>query len=173
MYNVRKTIFSDQTGQFPKRSLRGNKHIMVLVEIDSNVIITTPMKSRHNDKMKRAYKSMVNQLHRAGIVPKKHVLDNKVSKSTNAMIRDKYHITMELMPPGCHRRNTAEVTIQNFKAHFLGVLLQRIGEFLSAMIGEHIRIQLILIPLQTISNRRTSSISTAIRQPSLTSLSLL
>ena len=51
--------------------------------------------------------------------------------------------------------------------------LKWIGEFLSAMIGEHIRIQLILIPLQTISNGRTSSISTAVRRPSLTSLSLL
>ena len=51
--------------------------------------------------------------------------------------------------------------------------LEQIGKFLSAMIGKHIRIQLILIPLQTISNGRTSSISTAVRRPSLTSLSLL
>ena len=31
VYNVRETIFSDQTGQFPKRSSRGNKYVMVLV----------------------------------------------------------------------------------------------------------------------------------------------
>ena len=29
---------------------------------------------------------------------------------------------MELVPPGCHRRNAAEVAIRNFKAHFLSVL---------------------------------------------------
>ena len=29
---------------------------------------------------------------------------------------------MELVPPGCHRRNVAEVAIRNFKAHFLSVL---------------------------------------------------
>jgi len=29
---------------------------------------------------------------------------------------------MELVPPGCHCRNIEEVTIQNFKAHFLSVL---------------------------------------------------
>ena len=29
---------------------------------------------------------------------------------------------MELVPPGCHRRNTAEVGIQNCKSRFLGVL---------------------------------------------------
>ncbi len=36
-YMVRKTMFSDQTGQFLTRSQRGNKYIMVMVEIDSNL----------------------------------------------------------------------------------------------------------------------------------------
>ena len=31
-------------------------------------------------------------------------------------------MTLELVPPGCHRRNAAEVAIRNFKAHFLSVL---------------------------------------------------
>jgi hypothetical protein len=38
-YMVRKTMFSDQTGQFPTRSQQGNKYIMVMVEIDSNAIL--------------------------------------------------------------------------------------------------------------------------------------
>ena len=29
---------------------------------------------------------------------------------------------MELVPPGCHWHNAAEVTIRNFKAHLLSVL---------------------------------------------------
>ena len=29
---------------------------------------------------------------------------------------------MELVPPGCHQRNAAEVATQNFKTHFLSVL---------------------------------------------------
>ena len=102
VYNVRETIFSDQTGQFPKRSARGNKYVMVLVEIDSNAILVAPMKSRHDKGMKRACQSMITRLYRAGIVPKKHVLDNKVSESTKEMIRDQYHMTMELVLPGCH-----------------------------------------------------------------------
>ena len=76
MYNVRETIFSDQIGQFPKRSLRGNKYVMVLVEIESNTILVAPMKSRHDDEIKRAYQLMITRLHRAVIVPTKHVLDN-------------------------------------------------------------------------------------------------
>ena len=54
---------------------------------------------------------MVNQLHQAGIVPKKHVLDNKVAESTKATIGDDYHTTMELVPLGCHRHSTAAVAI--------------------------------------------------------------
>ena len=37
-------------------------------------------------------------------------------------IRDKYKFALELVPPGCHRRNAAEVAIRNFKAHFLSIM---------------------------------------------------
>lgn len=79
-YNVRETIFSDQTGQYPTTSQRGNKYIMVLVEIDSNAILVEPMKSQNDSKMIRAYDAIVQRLLSAGMQPKKHVLlDNKIS----------------------------------------------------------------------------------------------
>ena len=36
---------------------------------------------------------------------------------------------MELVPPGCHRRNAAEVAIRNFKARFLSVLAGTADDF--------------------------------------------
>ncbi len=48
-YRVRKTMFSNQTGQFPTCSQQGNKYIMVMVEIDSNAILVEPMKSRKDE----------------------------------------------------------------------------------------------------------------------------
>ena len=36
---------------------------------------------------------------------------------------------LELVPPGCHRRNAAEVAIRNFKAHFLSVLAGTVTSF--------------------------------------------
>ena len=33
------------------------------------------------------------------------------------------------MPPGCHRRNAAEVAIRNFKAHFLSILAGTAEDF--------------------------------------------
>ena len=40
---------------------------------------------------------------------------------------------MELVPPGCHRRNAAEVAIRNFKAHFLSVLAGTANDFLPSL----------------------------------------
>ena len=45
VYDVRNTVFMDQTGQFPTRSQKGNKYIMVMVKIDSNTILVEPINS--------------------------------------------------------------------------------------------------------------------------------
>jgi hypothetical protein len=100
-------MFSNQTGQFPTQSQRGNKYIMVMVEINSNAILVKPMKSRKDAEMIRAYDTLLLRLKGAGIVPKKHVLDNKVSKNMKNHIQDTCKINMESVPPGCHQSNAA------------------------------------------------------------------
>ena len=75
---------------------------MVMVEIDSNAILLEPMKIRKEAKMIRAYNALLLRLKRAGIVPKKHVLDNKVSENMKNHIHDTCKFDMELVPPGCH-----------------------------------------------------------------------
>jgi hypothetical protein len=71
----------------------------------------------------------MTRLQQAGIVPKKHILDKEVSEAMKAIIKDEYKMAMELVPPGCHRRNAAEVAIRNFKAHFLSVLAGAAEDF--------------------------------------------
>ena len=80
------------------------------------------MKIRKYAEMIRAYPTLVRQLNRANITPKKHVLDNEVSEAMKELIRSQHNMQLELVPPGCHRRNAAEVAIRNFKSHFLSVL---------------------------------------------------
>jgi hypothetical protein len=106
---------------------------MVMVEIDSNAILVEPMKSCNDKEMIRAYDTLVQRLLRAGIQPKKHVLDNEISNNMKTHIRDKYKFALELVPPGCHRRNAAEVAIRNFKAHFLSVLAGTAESFPSSL----------------------------------------
>ncbi len=128
-YMVCKTMFSDQTGRFPIQSLRGNKYIMVMVEINSNTILVEPMKNHKDAKMIQAYNTLLLQLKWSGITPKKHVLDNKVSDNMKNHICDTCKLDMELVPPGCHRRNAAKVTIHNFKALFLSILAGVANDF--------------------------------------------
>ena len=92
---------------------------MVMVEMDSNAILVEPMKSREDKEMIRAYDTLVKRLTSAGIQPKKHVLYIEVSNNMKEHIKEHHKFKMELVPPGCHRRNAAEVAIRNFKSHFL------------------------------------------------------
>ncbi len=100
-----------------------------MVEIDSNVILVEPISSRNDHELARAYRVLMTRLQHAGIVPKKHILDNEVSEAMKIIINDKYKMAMELVPPGCHRRNAAEVAIRNFKADFLSVLAGAAEDF--------------------------------------------
>ena len=108
-------MFSDQTGQFPTCSQQGNKYIMVMVEIGSNAILVDPMKCHKDEEMIRTYNALLLQLKRAGILPKKHVLDNKVSENMKNHIHNTCKFEMELVPPGCHHGNAAKVAIHNLK----------------------------------------------------------
>ena len=122
VYDVRNTVFSEQTSQFPTRSKLGNKYIMVTVEIDSNAILVNPIKNRTDAELTRAYCAMMLWLKRADIIPQKHILDNEVSTAMKTIIRNEYKMKIELGPPGCHRRNSEEVAIRNPKTHLLSVL---------------------------------------------------
>ena len=53
-------MFSNQMGQFPTRSQRGNKYIMVMVKIDSNAVLVVPIKSLKDTEMIRAYDALLN-----------------------------------------------------------------------------------------------------------------
>ena len=69
------------------------------------------------------------RLRRTGMITRKHVLDNEVSEALKTIIQDKYKMQLEFLPPGTHQRNSAEVAIRNFKAHFLSILAGTAPDF--------------------------------------------
>jgi hypothetical protein len=99
VYNTRNTIFTNQTGKRPHRSQAGNHCIMVMVEIDSSAILDEPIKNQSDSEFTRAYSSLIKCLHRAGIVPRKYILDNEVSNTMKALITDNYKMSHKLVPP--------------------------------------------------------------------------
>ncbi len=120
VYELRHTVHSDQTGRFPIASRAGYQYIMVLVEVDSNYVFVEPMKNRTDSEMQRAYLKIRTRLTQAGITVRKHILDNEVSAAMKELITETCHY--ELVPPGCHRRNLAEVSIKHFKQHMISIL---------------------------------------------------
>ena len=78
------------------------------------------MKNRTNEVITCAKQALLKRLQRAGVTTKKHVLDNEYSTQLKELIQDT--CKLDLMLPGCHHCNIAEVAIKVFKQHFLGVL---------------------------------------------------
>jgi hypothetical protein len=99
-------MYTDQTGQFPQKSSRGNQYIMVLIEIDSNAILVEAMKTRTTGEMIRAYQVLVNRLHSAGVTPKMHILDNECSAEFKERIKSN-NMQYQLVP-----HTTTEGTLQ-------------------------------------------------------------
>ena len=119
---TKKSMFSDQTGKFPITSARGNKYIMVAVELDGNYIDGEPLQSRSAKSLTNAYQTIFQRWKATGVIcPNWHILDNEAPEELKQAIRDN-KCRVELTPADQHRRNAAERAIQTFKGHFISVL---------------------------------------------------
>ena len=50
------------------------------------------------------------------------ILDNQASADYKRLIKEKWKINYQLVPPNTHQSNMGERAIHNFKAHFISVL---------------------------------------------------
>jgi hypothetical protein len=114
-------MYTNETGQFPKKSSHGNQYIMVLIELESNAILVEAMKNRTAGKMICAYQTLVDCLHSAEIQPKMHLLDNECSAEFKEWIKLN-QMKYQLIPPNNHRQNITKTSIKIFKAHFSSIL---------------------------------------------------
>ena len=85
---VRNTIYTNQTGKFPITSSIGKKYIMILCAMDGNVVLAEPMLNKSEGAMDETYQKLIESLNDAGIFPKKHILDNEISKGYKEAIEE-------------------------------------------------------------------------------------
>jgi hypothetical protein len=114
-------IYTDQTGRFHVVSSKGNKYIIILYDYDSNAILAQPIKDRTSPELLKAFQFMEQELVARALKPKLIKLDNEASK----LLKDYLHqqdITFQLVPPYCHRQNSAERAIRSFKDHLISGL---------------------------------------------------
>jgi hypothetical protein len=114
-------LYTDLTGKTPTRSGKGNSYVMVCYIYDCNYIKVVPMKSRSALEWVKAYDSIHQELTVKGFKPKLQTLNNEASTALKNLftVND---IAYQLVPPHCHRRNSAERAIRTFKENFVAGL---------------------------------------------------
>lgn len=73
------TICVDLTGRFPKKSSRGNQHVLVGYHYDGNCIHGIPLKDRDGQSIADAWTELNSIFKKAGVAPEMRVLDNETS----------------------------------------------------------------------------------------------
>jgi hypothetical protein len=120
-YNLKSTMYTNQTGLFPRILSLGNMYVMILHNVDSNLSWMEALKDNTSGKLILAQARALECMQKAGIVPKHQILDNQKLVAYKEAICA-LSMTFELVSPDNHHRNMAEKAIQTFKDHFIGVL---------------------------------------------------
>ena len=69
--------FSDQTGIFPKSSIKGSKYIMMIYNANNNTILAGQLKPQAKHKLLRAITKMHEYLTTKGLQLSIQILNNK------------------------------------------------------------------------------------------------
>ena len=120
------TVSSDLTGRFPISSDTGSQYVLIS-EMDG-YIHAEPMASRTHTDYVRAFKKIVAFFSALGRHPFFQRLDNETSAAVETYLRSE-QISLQYCPPGQHRANTAERSIQTFKAHAIATFANTPPDF--------------------------------------------
>ena len=91
------TIYYDHTGKFPVTSIRGQKYLIIMCEVDSNTILEEPIKNKNENLIICTYQTLLNRLRGCGIKTERHVLDNDIPDLYKEKIKGN-GIKYELVP---------------------------------------------------------------------------
>ncbi len=132
-YDLKSTMYTNQTGIFPQILSLGNRYVMILHNVNSNSSWVEALKNNTGGKLILAHAQALERMRKAGIVPKHQILDNqKLAVYKDAICAS--GMTFELVPPDDHWHNMAEKAIQTFKDHFVGILSRCVGCFKRSLI---------------------------------------
>jgi hypothetical protein len=75
-YNLKSTMYTDQTGLFNQILSLGNSYVMILHNFDSNLSWVEALKDNTGGKLILARSQALEHMQKAGIVPKHQILNN-------------------------------------------------------------------------------------------------
>ena len=97
LWDMKGTIYTDQTGKFPVKARIGARYIMSMVAIDSNTMLTVTLKNTLDKERRLAYLTLIKRPKQAGVEVKKHVMGNQRSDKMKDLIKSK--CMLKLTPP--------------------------------------------------------------------------
>ncbi len=121
VYNLRSTMYTDQTGKFPHISSLANQYIMILHDVDSNSSWVEAIKNNTKGELILSQQRALACMKQCGIVPTHQIFNNQASAAYKTAIETS-KMTYQLVPPINHQQNMAEKAIQTFQNHFVSVL---------------------------------------------------
>jgi hypothetical protein len=96
-HEVKFLMYAD-SGLFPAVSSLGNKYIMILHHVNSNLSWLEAMQNQLGGKLILERALALAQMQRHGLIPKHQILDNQASAEYKATIESS-GMTYELVPP--------------------------------------------------------------------------
>ena len=115
------TMYTDQTGALPVRSLDGMQYFFFAYDYDTNYIFTNPINNLKDESIIAAFDSVFNELENKGHKPTFNVTDNQCTKPIKAFLQ-KENYKWQFVEPTNHCVNAAERAIQTCKNHFISGL---------------------------------------------------
>jgi hypothetical protein len=94
---------------------------MVVYSFDCNYIKPVAMKFKSASVWLKEFGGILQELTSRGFKPKLQPMDNESSSALKSYLTEN-DMTYQLIPPHCHRHNTAERVIKTFKEYFVAGL---------------------------------------------------
>ena len=95
---------------------------MIAYHRDANIILAVPFKTRKDIHRLKTYNKIMQRLSDHKLNLELQILDNEASAEYKRVIKKKWNINYQLVPPNTHQSNTAERAIRTFKAHFISII---------------------------------------------------
>ena len=73
LWDMKGTIYTDQTGKFPVKARSGARYIMIMVAINSNTVLAATLKNKLDEEQRLAYLALLKRLKQAGVEVKKNM----------------------------------------------------------------------------------------------------
>ena len=115
------TMYTDQTGALPVRSLDGMQYFFIAYDYDTNYIFAKPISNLKDETIIEVFESVFNELKDKGHKPTFNVTDNQCTKPIKAFLK-KENCKWQFVEPTNHRINAAKRAIQIYKSHFISGL---------------------------------------------------